>query len=80
MFMEVGSIYYSHIIPMKSYNQNHLPVKQTSFLLLLLLTLTGINYIVFIDKSYSKHWIHNGFVTIENTKMSKSLSNFKTLR
>src|SRR3989339_366960 len=27
-------------------------------------------------KSYVKYWIHNGFVTINNEKMSKSLGNF----
>ena len=31
-------------------------------------------------KPLSRHWMHNGFVTINNEKMSKSLKNFKTLR
>ncbi|MEM2115499.1 MAG: cysteine--tRNA ligase [Candidatus Woesearchaeota archaeon] len=31
-------------------------------------------------KPFVKHWIHNGFLTINNEKMSKSLGNFFTLR
>eukprot|EP01038_Epipyxis_sp_PR26KG_P012243 gene12243-16409_t len=31
-------------------------------------------------KQFSRFWIHNGFVNINNEKMSKSLKNFKTLR
>ncbi len=31
-------------------------------------------------KSYAKQWLHNGFVTIDNEKMSKSLGNFFTIR
>lgn len=31
-------------------------------------------------KDFSKYWIHNGFVTINREKMSKSLGNFFTLR
>ncbi len=31
-------------------------------------------------KPYVKYWIHNGFVTINEEKMSKSLDNFKTIR
>ncbi|MEM4396197.1 MAG: cysteine--tRNA ligase [Candidatus Woesearchaeota archaeon] len=31
-------------------------------------------------KPFVKHWIHNGFLTINNEKMSKSLKNFITLR
>ena len=27
-----------------------------------------------------RYWVHNGFVNINNEKMSKSLKNFKTLR
>ena len=29
--------------------------------------------------SFSKYWLHNGFVTINNEKMSKSLGNFLTI-
>ena len=29
---------------------------------------------------FSRHWVHNGFMTIRGTKMSKSLGNFVTLR
>ncbi len=31
-------------------------------------------------KPYSHHWMHNGFVNIDNEKMSKSLGNFFTVR
>lgn len=31
-------------------------------------------------KPYVKYWMHNGFVTINEEKMSKSLDNFKTIR
>lgn len=31
-------------------------------------------------KLYSKFWMHNGFININNEKMSKSLQNFRTLR
>eukprot|EP01041_Mallomonas_annulata_P001225 gene1225-2380_t len=34
----------------------------------------------FSGQQYSRYWIHNGFVNIDNVKMSKSLKNFKTLR
>lgn len=34
----------------------------------------------FSGKKYSRFWLHNGFVNIDNEKMSKSLGNFKTLR
>ena len=34
----------------------------------------------FSGKKFSNYWIHNGFVNINNEKMSKSLQNFKTLR
>lgn len=34
----------------------------------------------FSGKPFSSYWIHNGFVNINNEKMSKSLKNFKTLR
>ena len=29
--------------------------------------------------SFAKHWMHNGFVTVEGEKMSKSLGNFLTI-
>ena len=32
------------------------------------------------QKTFSNFWIHNGFVTIKDEKMSKSLNNFVTLR
>lgn len=32
------------------------------------------------DKSDISYWIHNGFVTIDSEKMSKSLGNFFTIR
>ena len=31
-------------------------------------------------KTFSKYWIHNGFLNIDNRKMSKSLGNFFTVR
>ena len=31
-------------------------------------------------KEFSKYWIHNGFLNIDNRKMSKSLGNFFTVR
>jgi cysteinyl-tRNA synthetase len=31
------------------------------------------------DKPFSKYWLHNGFLNIDNTKMSKSLGNFVTI-
>src|SRR3989304_593104 len=31
-------------------------------------------------KPFARYWIHNGFVNIDNEKMSKSLGNFFTLR
>ncbi len=31
-------------------------------------------------KSYVKYWMHNGFVQVDNEKMSKSLGNFFTLK
>lgn len=34
----------------------------------------------FTGKPFSRYWIHNGFVNVDNEKMSKSLKNFKTLR
>src|SRR5262249_4306371 len=29
---------------------------------------------------FAKYWMHNGFVTFDDEKMSKSLGNFKTIR
>lgn len=29
---------------------------------------------------FSKYWIHNGYINVDNVKMSKSLGNFKTVR
>jgi cysteinyl-tRNA synthetase len=34
----------------------------------------------FSGQTFSRYWMHNGFVNINNEKMSKSLKNFKTLR
>lgn len=31
-------------------------------------------------KTFSKYWLHNAFLNIDNKKMSKSLGNFKTVR
>lgn len=31
-------------------------------------------------KTFARHWIHHGFVTIKDEKMSKSLGNFLTIR
>jgi cysteinyl-tRNA synthetase len=30
--------------------------------------------------SFAKYWLHNGFINVDNEKMSKSLGNFSTLR
>ncbi|MBT7736079.1 class I tRNA ligase family protein, partial [Candidatus Peregrinibacteria bacterium] len=30
--------------------------------------------------TFAKHWIHNGFINVDDEKMSKSLNNFFTLR
>ena len=30
--------------------------------------------------TFSNYWMHNGFITVDNTKMSKSLGNFFTVR
>jgi cysteinyl-tRNA synthetase len=32
------------------------------------------------DGQFARYWIHNGFVTVESEKMSKSLGNFLTIR
>ena len=32
------------------------------------------------DAPFARYWIHNGFVTVESEKMSKSLGNFLTIR
>ena len=34
----------------------------------------------FSGERFCNYWVHNGFVNIDNEKMSKSLKNFKTLR
>ncbi len=34
----------------------------------------------FTGKEFSHYWIHNGFVTVDKEKMSKSLGNFFTIR
>ena len=31
-------------------------------------------------KQFAKYWLHNGFLNIDNVKMSKSLGNFRTVR
>lgn len=33
-----------------------------------------------IGGEFSRFWVHNGFVNVDNEKMSKSLGNFKTIR
>lgn len=35
---------------------------------------------VFGAGSFSKYWLHNGFINVDNEKMSKSLGNFFTLK
>lgn len=32
------------------------------------------------DKEYARYWMHNGYINIDNKKMSKSLNNFFTTR
>ena len=32
------------------------------------------------DKPFAAYWMHNGFLNIDNKKMSKSLGNFFTVR
>jgi cysteinyl-tRNA synthetase len=32
------------------------------------------------DRTFSRFWLHNGFVNIDDEKMSKSLGNFRTMR
>ncbi|MCK5707155.1 MAG: cysteine--tRNA ligase [Candidatus Aureabacteria bacterium] len=34
----------------------------------------------YTGKPFTRYWIHNGFITINREKMSKSLKNFKTLK
>lgn len=34
----------------------------------------------FPNSKFAKHWIHNGFLTVDGEKMSKSLNNFITVR
>ena len=33
-----------------------------------------------VGGSFARYWVHNGFVTVESEKMSKSLGNFLTIR
>ncbi|HOP47073.1 MAG TPA: cysteine--tRNA ligase [Desulfobacteraceae bacterium] len=33
-----------------------------------------------MDGDFARYWVHNGFVTVESEKMSKSLGNFLTIR
>jgi cysteinyl-tRNA synthetase len=35
---------------------------------------------VAVGRTFSRYWVHNGWVTVDGTKMSKSLGNFTTLR
>ncbi len=35
---------------------------------------------VFGEGSFAKYWLHNGFINVDNEKMSKSLGNFFTLK
>ena len=32
------------------------------------------------EAPFSKYWMHNGYINVDNVKMSKSLGNFKTVR
>lgn len=32
------------------------------------------------DAQFAKYWMHNGYINVDNVKMSKSLGNFKTVR
>lgn len=32
------------------------------------------------DKEFANYWMHNGYINVDNVKMSKSLGNFKTVR
>lgn len=32
------------------------------------------------DKTFARYWMHNGFLNIDNKKMSKSAGNFFTVR
>ncbi len=34
----------------------------------------------FTGKSFARYWVHNGFITIDKEKMSKSLGNFFTIK
>lgn len=34
----------------------------------------------FTDKQFAKYWMHNGYINVDNVKMSKSLGNFFTVR
>ena len=32
------------------------------------------------DAEFARYWMHNGYINVDNVKMSKSLGNFKTVR
>ena len=32
------------------------------------------------EKNFARYWVHNGFVTVDEEKMSKSLGNFFTIQ
>lgn len=34
----------------------------------------------FTGKAFANYWMHNGYINVDNVKMSKSLGNFKTVR
>lgn len=34
----------------------------------------------FTDKKFANYWVHNGYINVNNNKMSKSLNNFFTVR
>lgn len=34
----------------------------------------------FTEKQFAKYWMHNGYINVDNVKMSKSLGNFFTVR
>ena len=34
----------------------------------------------FTGKPFARYWMHNGYINVDNVKMSKSLGNFKTVR
>lgn len=38
------------------------------------------NRLFVAGKKFCNYWLHNGFITINDEKMSKSVQNFKTVR